>query len=213
MSFQLYGAKAPWSFLKGLIRDNRPTWFFEETGLPYKRISLDPIKGETKSADYTKLNRFQKIPTLESEGFVLTQSAAILHYLASTTGQLYPTAPQEQAKHMEWMFFAMSDVEPHATLIATLLHQTEEKDREHALWTIQRSEKILARALNYLDGELAGKTYLMGDEFYAADILLGCCLYPIRDHQLVQERANVKAAIERYMSRPAFRRMVEINGT
>ncbi|MBI3295524.1 MAG: glutathione S-transferase family protein [Deltaproteobacteria bacterium] len=211
--FHLYGAKAPWPFLQGLIRDNRPVSFFEETGLPYERISLDPMKGENRSDEYTKLNRFQKVPTLEHDGFVLTQSAAILHYLASSTGKLYPTEAKEQAKHLEWMFFAMTDVEPHSVQIAALIPMTDEADLEHAKWMVKRAEKIISRALNYLEVELAGKQFLMGDTFYAADILLGCCLYPIRAHQLVAERPNIRTLLGRYVDRPAFQRMLKINGT
>lgn len=213
MSFTIYGAKAPWPFLKGLIRENRPVWFFEETGTPYKRVSLDPMKGETRTEAYTQLNRFQKIPTLEKEGFVLTQSAAILHHLASTTGKLYPQDPAAQAKHLEWMFYAMTDIESHAVQMATLLHMTEDAEKPHAEWMLKRAEKILTRALNYLEGELKGKNFLMGDEFYACDILLTCCLYPIRDHQLVAERPHIKGYIERCISKPSFKRTVEVNGT
>jgi glutathione S-transferase len=209
----LYSAKAPWPFLKGLIRDNRPTWFFEEAGIPYERVSLDPMKGETKSAEYTALNRFQKIPTLQTPELTLTQSAAILHHLSSTTGQLYPKSPIDQAKHLEWLFYCMSDVEAHAVQMATLLHMTDEEDHVHAKWMLKRAEGILTRALNYLEGELKGKEFLMGSEFYAADILLGCCLYGIRDHELVQSRPNISQLLTRYYSRPAFKRMIELNGT
>jgi glutathione S-transferase len=209
----LYGAKAPWPFLKGLIRDNRPTWFFEETGLPYKRISLDPMKGETRNETYTQINRFQKIPSLQYEGITVTQSAAILHHLAMTSGKLYPQDPIEQAKHLEWMFYCMADVEAHAVQIGTLMHMVDEKDQEHARWMLKRAETLLERALNYLEGELEGKTFLMGEKFYAVDILLGCCLYAIRDHELVQKRPNISRLLQSYFSRPAFKRMLEINGT
>lgn len=78
---------------------------------------------------------------------------------------------------------------------------------------VERAEKILTRALNYLDGELKGRKFLMGDEFYAVDIVLGCCLYTVRDHKLVQERSNIQRLLESYYSRPAFRRTLELNGT
>ncbi len=210
---RLYGAKAPWPYLKGLIRDNRAVWFFEETGLTYERISLDPMKGETRNETYSQLNRFQKVPTLDHDGFILKQSAAILHYLAATTGHLYPTSPHDQAKHLEWMFYCMSDIEAHAVQMATLLHMTDEKDHSHAQWMLTRAEKILARALDYLNAELEGKSYLMGSEFLAADILLGCCLFAIRDHDLVTSRKNISNILVRYYARPAFQRMLEINGT
>jgi glutathione S-transferase len=210
---KIYGAKAPWPFLKGLIRDNRPVWFFEETGLPYERISLDPTKGETKSPEYTRLNRFQKIPTYVSGELTITQSAAILLHLAETTGQLYPKEEKDRIRHLEWMFFCVSDVEAHAAQMVSLLPLTEEKDRPHAQWMLKRAESILARALNYLNGELEGHTFLLGEEFLAADILLGCSLFPIRDHELTQSRHNIKRLIYSYYSRPAFKRMLELNGT
>jgi glutathione S-transferase len=210
---KIYGAKAPWPFLKGLIRDNRPIWFFEETGIPYERISLDPTSRETRSESYTKLNRFQKVPTLDHDGLILTQSAAILHHLASSTQKLYPTTPLEQAKHLEWMFYCMSDVESHAIQLGTLLHMTDEKNAEHAKWMLNRAEQILARALNYLNSELEGKSFLMGKTFFAADILLGCCLYPIRDHDLVKSRPNIDRLLRSYFERPAFKRTIELNGT
>jgi len=210
---KIYGAKAPWPFLKGLIRDNRPVWFFEETGLSYERVSLDPLKGETRSEAYSKLNPFQKIPTLENGPFVVTQSAAILHHLATSTGRLYPHGAVQQAKHLEWLFFAATDVEAFAVQISTLPQMVDAVDLPHAQWQIGRCEMMLARALNYLENELEGHSFLMGEEFYAADIFLGCVLYPIREHALIKDRKNLAALLERYYARSAFRRMIEINGT
>jgi len=210
---KIYGAKAPYPFLKGLIRDNRPVWFMEEAGLPYERISLDPMKGETRNESYSKINAFQKVPTLEDNGFILYQSAAILNHLAESSGKLYPKDKKSQAKHLEWMFFCMSDIEPHAVQMAVLLPMTDEKDKAHAEWMLARAEKILVRGLKYLDMSLEGKKFLMGDEFLAADILLGCCLYPIHNHSVLNDLKNIKSLCERYFSRPAFKKTIEINGT
>jgi GST-like protein len=213
MEITVYGAKSPWPFLKGLIRENRPIWFLEETGIPYTRVSLDPTKGDNKSDQYTQLNRFQKVPTVVIDQKVYTQSAAVLNQLALKTGQLLPKDPEAQAKHLEWMFYCMSDVESHAIQLGTLLHMTDEKNAEHAKWMLNRAEQILARALNYLNSELEGKSFLMGKTFFAADILLGCCLYPIRDHDLVKSRPNIDRLLRSYFERPAFKRTIELNGT
>ncbi|MEL4382730.1 glutathione S-transferase family protein, partial [Shewanella algae] len=126
-------------------------------------------KGENKSEEYTKKFPFQKVPLLEKDGFTLSQSAAILHYLAQSSNQLYPTDAKDQAKHLEWMFFCMSDIEAHAAQIGVLMQMVEEKDRPHAQWMVQRAERLIARALDYLETHLNEKAYLMGDEFYAAD--------------------------------------------
>jgi glutathione S-transferase len=210
---KIYGARLANPMYKGLFRDNRPVWFCEETGLKYERISLDPSKGETKSEAFTKINPFQKIPVLDHDGFILKQSAAILLYLANTTGMLLPKTPAEQAKHLEWFFYCAGDLEPHANHIAGLMANASEADKPHAAWMAQRAETLLPRALDYLQTQLEGNNFLMGEQFYACDILLGCVLYPIREHRLIQERPLVKALLERYYARPAFQRMLSINAT
>lgn len=209
---RVYGGKAPWPFLLGLIRDNRVVWFFEETGLPYERIALDLAKGENKMEAYTQINGFQKVPTLDDNGFYLAQSSAILHYLAQKTGQLFPKEMQQQAKHLEWMFFVATDLENHAAHLKTLLPMTDQKDDEHVRWVLKQAETTLIRALTYLEAYLGEKMFLMGSNFYVADILLGCALWAIHDHRLVRERPRLQALLKRYYERPAFRRMMEVNG-
>src|SRR5687768_2672078 len=79
---KIYGAKAPWPFLKGVIRDIRPVWLMEELGEPYERISLDPMKGETRSEAYLAINPFGKIPALQDNELSLFQSSTVCVYLA-----------------------------------------------------------------------------------------------------------------------------------
>ena len=107
----------------------------------------------------------------------------------------------------------MSDVEGFAVQLVSVLPMTDEKDKVHAEWMLARAEKILSRSLKYLDFSLEGKKFLMGEEFFAVDILLGCCLYPIREHKILSAYKNIGALLARYYSRPAFKKMLEINGT
>ena len=75
----------------GTSRTIRPHWAMHELGLVYETKPIGPRTGETKTAEYTKLNPRQKIPLLQDGDFCIGESAAIVAYLSrtySTTGTL-----------------------------------------------------------------------------------------------------------------------------
>ncbi len=66
----------------GTSRTIRPHWAMHELGLAYKTKPIGPRTGETKTAEYTKLNPRQKIPLLQDGDFCIGESAAIVAYLS-----------------------------------------------------------------------------------------------------------------------------------
>ena len=89
----------------------------EELGLAYKLNKLDFEKNEHKAPAYLKLNPTGRIPTIvdtDAAGgpFVLTQTIAIMLYLAGKSGSLLGRGPTEQARVHEWMMFQATDLSP-----------------------------------------------------------------------------------------------------
>ena len=72
----------------GTSRTMRAHWMLAELDLPYERKPITSRSGETLTPEYTRLNPSQKIPALQEGDFVLTESAAIVNYLAATHGEL-----------------------------------------------------------------------------------------------------------------------------
>ena len=70
----------------GTSRTIRPHWAMHELGLAYETRPIGPRTGETKTAEYTKLNPRQKIPLLQDGDFRIGESAAIVAYLSSGRG-------------------------------------------------------------------------------------------------------------------------------
>ena len=66
----------------GTSRTIRPHWAMHELGLTYKTMPIGPRTGETKTAEYTKLNPRQKVPLLQDGDFCIGESAAIVAYLS-----------------------------------------------------------------------------------------------------------------------------------
>jgi GST-like protein len=79
----------------------------EELGLKYN-VHRTFLAGDQMTPEFTKLNPNNKIPVLVDDGFVLTESGAILIYLAEKTGKLLPKEPKLRAKLIETIMFQMS---------------------------------------------------------------------------------------------------------
>jgi glutathione S-transferase len=89
----------------------------EELGLAYTLHGVNVRKGEQRSDSFIAMNANAKVPVLvdlETEGapFVLTESAAILVYLAEKTGELLGEGPQDRARIFEQLFFHASALGP-----------------------------------------------------------------------------------------------------
>ena len=76
----------------------RAMWLAKELGLDYQSVPVDMGKGETRAADYLKINPNGHIPAIDDDGFVLWESLAITLYLAKKHGRLYATTLEGEAK-------------------------------------------------------------------------------------------------------------------
>ena len=99
----------------GTSRTLRAHWMLLELGLEYQFHPIRSRTGETHNADFKQLNPRHKIPVLQHGSFVLTESAAIVQYLAETfasLGRIYaPDDCQSRAVLNEWCFFIMSELD------------------------------------------------------------------------------------------------------
>ena len=140
-----------------------------EKGIPFERIELDILKGETRTPGFLARNPNGRIPTLELEdGTCLAESNAILWYLAEGTRYL----PQERlarAQVLQWMFFEQYSHEPN---IATLRFWT------HAGFLAERSAFVPDKrkwgraALDVMEAHLSDRQFFAAERYSIADIAL-----------------------------------------
>ena len=99
----------------GTSRTIRPHWAMHELGLVYETKPIGPRTGETKTAEYTRLNPRQKIPLLQDGDFCIGESAAIVAYLSrmysTTERSLIPVTHREYAAWLEWCFFIVAELD------------------------------------------------------------------------------------------------------
>jgi len=166
----------------GTSRTIRAHWAMHELGLPYKVRPIGPRTGETKTAEYTRLNPRQKIPLLQDGDFCIGESAAIVAYLSrmySTPDRsLIPDATRDYAAWLEWCFFIVAELDS-TSLYVMRRHRADALGHIYGV-----APEVVAQAGEYFQQQLRhvevalsdGRQFLMGDQFTSADILLTTCL-------------------------------------
>ena len=143
-------------------------WVCDALTLPYGWIEIDTLKGESRTAEFLKLNGAGQVPTVVlDDGRTLAQSNAIIRYLARGS-DLIPADAYAAAKMDEWLFWEQNSHEP---FVAGCRFQTvylgkpvSDLDPEK----VKRGYIALAR----LEHHLAATRFLVGDSISLADVAL-----------------------------------------
>jgi GSH-dependent disulfide-bond oxidoreductase len=192
----------------------------EEIGLPYEPHAIDIGKNETWTPEFLSLNPNGKIPAIiDPNGpggapLGLFESGAILLYLAEKTGKLMPAAPARRYETIQWVFFQMASVGP---MFGQVGYFHKFAGREIAdKRPLERYRDETKRLLGVLETRLAGRQWIMDDDYTIADIsLLGWVrnlvgFYGARDLVEFDALKLVPAWLERGLARPAVQRGLEI---
>lgn len=149
-------------------RAARVIWMLEELGEAYEVQSVMPHTPEVLAH-----NAGGKVPVLVDGDFAVSDSAAILMYLADKHGKFtYPVGTKERAKLTSVMFFAQDEVETPPWTLAK--HSFVNPPETHALEAIRPAlDHDFAKAMRGLAARLGENTFIMGDDFTIADIYLG----------------------------------------
>ena len=179
-------------------------WMLEETGAPHETRLLD--YGTTmKEPAYLAINPMGKVPAIVHDGRIVTECAAICAYLADA----FPAAglahaPADRADYYRWLFFAAGPLEQAITAKSFGVEPDVQRQRMAGFGT-------LAQALDALEGAVAGKAFVAGDRFSAADVYVGSQI----DWGLQFGTIPARAAFEDYVGplreRAAYRRAKEID--
>jgi glutathione S-transferase len=181
-------------------------WLLEEIGQPYRAELLE--YGTTmKGADYLAINPMGKVPALRHGDTIVTESAAICAYLADAFPQAGlapdPASPARGA-YYRWLFFAAAPMENAMVTRNFGLNTTGDQQRMAGWGSYDLAVDTLEKAV-------AGREFLAGDRFSAADLyvagLLGWGLSTggLPPRQAFQDFAG------RHASRPAAVRARELD--
>jgi len=189
-------------------RSVRVLWLLEELGIPYELRTLAFTPDSLKSPEYTKLNPLGKVPSITDGDLTLFESGAIVEYLVERygDGRLAPKPGTiERGHYFQWIHFAEATCLPPLSDLAQHSMFKPEADRIAAL--IPDAQARVATWLAALEPALAGKHYLLGSQFSAADVMMGYGLLLTKWFGLLGDRhANLTAYLARLEERPALRK-------
>lgn len=188
----------------------------EECGLPYRVHAVDIGAGDQFKLDFLAISPNNKIPAIvdpegpDGEPITMFESGAILLYLAAKTGRFLPTDLRERYRVLEWLMFQMGGVGPMFGQLG-FFHRFAGKayeDKRPRDRYVAESRRLLA----VLEGRLAGRAWIMGDDYTIADIatwpwvrnLVG--FYEAGDLVGFADFPNVARVLAAFVARPAVAR-------
>jgi len=171
-----------------------------ELDLAYESRPIGSRTGETQTPEYTRLNPSQKIPVLQDGDFVLSESAAIVNYLAQTYGAprnlLLPADTRERARYDQWCFFAMMELDAD-TLYVIRRHEGLKELYGEAPNALKAARDCFRKQAQAAAQRLASTgPFVLGERFSAADVLLTTCLTGA-----VRIRIELPDALHEYLKR------------
>jgi glutathione S-transferase len=183
----------------GTPRTLRAHWILREVGLAYESRPIGPRTGETQAPEFTAINPSQKIPVLQDGDFTLTESAAIVSYVAEAYGKergLVPTALKERARYYQWGFFTMMELDADTTYVIRR-HEDLKHIYGEAPNAVKAAREIFRKQAGAAEVVLAAAgPYILGSRFSAADILLTTCLT-----SAIRRQIEIPETLQRYLDR------------
>jgi glutathione S-transferase len=180
-------------------------WMLEELGQPYEMRVLNLKKNEQKSPDYLAINPMGKVPAISHNGVAVTEAAAICAHLADEfpqAGLAIPVGDKRRGPYLKWLFFGPSCLEP--AVVDRLFNRPDVRPISIGYGSFDQTLDAVAKALK-------PNSYLLGDQFTAADIVIGGGLFWGMSVYAVPPRPEFEAYTKRVTARPAWKRVAEKN--
>lgn len=152
---------------------HKVTLFLEETGLDYTLHPVDIGRGAQFEDAFLAISPNNKMPAIidrapadGGERITVFESGAILQYLAEKTGRFLPTDQRQRVTTIEWLMWQMAGLGPMTGQYGHFnVYAPERID-----YAVERYTREVERLLGVLDRRLAGRAFIVGDEYTIADM-------------------------------------------
>jgi glutathione S-transferase len=184
-------------------RSSIALWMLEETGEPFEIKLLNLKNGEQRQPAYLAINPMGKVPALKHDEVVITECAAISCYLADAfpkAGLSVPIGDPRRGVYLKWLFFGPSCLEP------AIIDRSLKRDGANPTMLGWRDYDTV---LDVVTKAIAKGPYILGDQFTAADVIIGSGLRWGTMFELIPKRPEITSYISRLEQRPALKRATE----
>ena len=186
----------------------RVRWMLEELGVPYELHRVDLMAGEQRSAEYlARVHPLGHVPALIDGDTCIFESGAIIAHLADRfpEKQLAPTpGSPERGPYYQWLFYAMTELEPHVQLYSAHTQRLPE-DRRIAAVADEARRALNANLLALEQALSDGREFVLG-RFTAADVVVSGVVGWAFMLRMIEDRPLTQAWSKRLADREAARR-------
>jgi glutathione S-transferase len=190
-----------------MTRATRPRWLLEEIGAAYELVRVDLGKGEQKRSEFLKIHPHGRVPALVDGNLTVFESSAICMYLADKFPEkkLAPAlGSTARGLYYQWMVYAVATAEPPVLKVFLNTVRRPEQERNPSEAETGRTEFREVAAV--LTCALEGRPFLLGDQFTAADVMVGSIVGWARGLKLVEDFPVLRDYSRRLVERPAYKR-------
>ena len=170
--------------------------------MSFESVTVNLLQGDHQRPEFLAINPAHKIPVLVDGDRVVTESVAIVLYLAEKYPDrgLIPTTLEERGEFHRWLLFAVTELEQPLWRIARHTRLYPEDQRLPGDVTIASREfKEMAAILEH---HMAGREYVVGDRVSVADFVTAYTLDWANEAKLLDECPRLRAYMERMYARP-----------
>jgi len=154
----------------------RTLWMAGELGLTYEHNDILPRSPATKTPAFLALNPNSRLPVIEDDGFVLSESMAINFYLAKQhASPLYPADPRHEALALQWSLWETDRLDRQIVNYVNHTSALPEAERNPAIAAAAWPE--IVPAMDVLEIALTKSEWLAGPSFSVADLNVAGALY------------------------------------
>jgi glutathione S-transferase len=186
----------------GPTRSLRALWALRELDAEFEFVPVNLPAGENRSPDFLRLNPAGKLPVLVDGDLVLTESAAIVMYLAEKYADkgLVPAELTERAQAYRWTMFAVTELEQPLWRMAKHTFIYPEAKRLPEDIALAREEFLAMAAV--LESHMDGREFIVGDGVTIADCVTAYVVDWGNENGLIDGFPNLEAYLGRMYARP-----------
>ncbi len=184
-------------------RGLRTLWMLGELGLQYQHKDYLPRSAETKTPEFRALNPNGRVPVIDDDGFVLSESMAINFYLAKKHGKLYPKDAKQEALAWQWSLWETDRLDRQIVNYVNHTSGLPQAERKADIAAAAWAEVV--PAFDVLETTLAKQQWLAGPEFSVADLNVASALFRALSVDLAKW-PHLKSWLERCWDRPAAKK-------
>ena len=154
----------------------RVLWMLDELGLKYDHKDWLPRAPETKTPEYRALNPNSRVPTIDDDGFILSESMAINFYLAKKhRSALFPADPKHEALVLQWSLWETDRLD--RQIVNYCRHTKDLPEAERKPEVAKAAWEEMVPAFDALETALAKSAWLAGPAFSVADLNVAAALF------------------------------------